>query len=472
MTTIQLRRGTAAQAASEDPTLASGEIGFETDSGRFKVGDGSTSWNSLPYANDRSRQPITSIAPPYLQGQIAVTRCGQPHTTSTTPSAGAFTGRVAYATGPTGTADLRFCFSNWITLANGATSEGTPNEAGTIKASVEIPQGSGTAFFPIWFRGLRSVKLTDGSEIWSDPVGIEIQAGTTFYVRVLYDPGTSSVYPEANIYSTSADTWVAGDSVDATGALANILGAAGGLYRPTAITCTPAARVPQVVIVGDERAMGNNDPPEYTGYINTALGGNFVSLNLGADQDRASGFAIDHPCRGRFLAGCDYGFETYGGKDLDDSDTLAQIQASRIAIWQAFKQRGIAMYSDTVPPYTTSTDGWTTTTNQTKAWSTANEATRVALNQWMRAGAPMANSAAVTPGTANAIVAGNPHHPLAGVVDDAATCETQVFQYGQGTDSGIWKVGSGGTPLTHNGFGLNAAGCLIAAPSVPVAQLV
>lgn len=45
--TIQLRRGTAAQWAAANPTLAAGEIGLMTDIQAFKIGDGSTPWNSL-----------------------------------------------------------------------------------------------------------------------------------------------------------------------------------------------------------------------------------------------------------------------------------------------------------------------------------------------------------------------------------------------------------------------------------------
>lgn len=47
---IQLRRDTASNWASANPILASGEMGAETDTGRFKVGNGSTPWNSLDYA--------------------------------------------------------------------------------------------------------------------------------------------------------------------------------------------------------------------------------------------------------------------------------------------------------------------------------------------------------------------------------------------------------------------------------------
>ena len=47
---LQLRRGTAAQWTSANPTLAAGEIGIETDTSTFKFGDGSTNWNTLDYA--------------------------------------------------------------------------------------------------------------------------------------------------------------------------------------------------------------------------------------------------------------------------------------------------------------------------------------------------------------------------------------------------------------------------------------
>lgn len=51
-TQIQLRRDSAADWTSNDPTLAAGEIGLETDTGRFKIGNGSTAWTSLNYFSD------------------------------------------------------------------------------------------------------------------------------------------------------------------------------------------------------------------------------------------------------------------------------------------------------------------------------------------------------------------------------------------------------------------------------------
>ncbi len=47
--TIQLRRDTAANWTSVNPTLANGEAGWETDTGKVKIGNGATAWASLAY---------------------------------------------------------------------------------------------------------------------------------------------------------------------------------------------------------------------------------------------------------------------------------------------------------------------------------------------------------------------------------------------------------------------------------------
>ncbi len=51
MTTIKLRRGTAAEWTAANPILAAGEMGIETDTRKFKFGDGATDWNTLAYAS-------------------------------------------------------------------------------------------------------------------------------------------------------------------------------------------------------------------------------------------------------------------------------------------------------------------------------------------------------------------------------------------------------------------------------------
>lgn len=49
MNTIQVKRGTAAALSAANPTPAEGEIFWESDTNKLKVGDGSQAYNSLPY---------------------------------------------------------------------------------------------------------------------------------------------------------------------------------------------------------------------------------------------------------------------------------------------------------------------------------------------------------------------------------------------------------------------------------------
>jgi hypothetical protein len=46
---MQQRRGTASDWTTANPILASGEFGFETDTGKFKIGNGLAAWSGLQY---------------------------------------------------------------------------------------------------------------------------------------------------------------------------------------------------------------------------------------------------------------------------------------------------------------------------------------------------------------------------------------------------------------------------------------
>jgi hypothetical protein len=65
-TRIKIRRDTATNWSVNNPTLAQGEEGFETDTRKRKIGNGSTAWNSLPY-----EVHISDVATPTLAEVIA-----------------------------------------------------------------------------------------------------------------------------------------------------------------------------------------------------------------------------------------------------------------------------------------------------------------------------------------------------------------------------------------------------------------
>lgn len=64
---IQFRRDTAANWTAANPTLLDGELGFETDTGKAKIGDGTTAWTSLAYA----AVPISAFAATLLDDTSA-----------------------------------------------------------------------------------------------------------------------------------------------------------------------------------------------------------------------------------------------------------------------------------------------------------------------------------------------------------------------------------------------------------------
>jgi hypothetical protein len=114
---IQMRNGTAAQWTSANPTLAVGEMGAETDTGKFKIGTGSTAWNSLAYA---AVGTVTSVGQTFTGGIVSV--AGSPVTSSGTLAltiAGT-SGGVPYFSSGTTWASSGALASNALVVGGGA----------------------------------------------------------------------------------------------------------------------------------------------------------------------------------------------------------------------------------------------------------------------------------------------------------------------------------------------------------------
>ena len=60
--TIQVRRDTAANFTTANTLLAQGEMGYETDTNRRKIGNGTVAWNSLYYLADNSYTTTATVA--------------------------------------------------------------------------------------------------------------------------------------------------------------------------------------------------------------------------------------------------------------------------------------------------------------------------------------------------------------------------------------------------------------------------
>lgn len=71
--TVIIRNASAAFWKSNNPLLAVGEPGIETDTQKLKVGDGKRKWNLLPYVSQgpvgpRGPEGPAGTLPPVIEG--------------------------------------------------------------------------------------------------------------------------------------------------------------------------------------------------------------------------------------------------------------------------------------------------------------------------------------------------------------------------------------------------------------------
>jgi len=141
---IQLRNGTAAQWTSANPTLAVGELGAETDTGKFKIGTGSTAWNSLAYA---AVGTVTSVGQSFTGGIVSVT--GSPVSTSGTLAltVAGTSGGVPYFSSGTTWASSGALASNALVVGGGAGAAPSTVTTGTgVVTALGVNTGSAGAF--------------------------------------------------------------------------------------------------------------------------------------------------------------------------------------------------------------------------------------------------------------------------------------------------------------------------------------
>ncbi len=161
---LQFRRSPAAQWTSDNPILASGEMGIETDTNKFKIGDGTTHWNSLPYGG--------------LEGPTGTMGTGYTGATGATGSASIETGPTGW-TGTTG-----------YTGATGAASITTGPTGFTGSTGSIGPTGQG---------GAPAVDVPTGSVLYSSN-GTDITGNTGFYLADFIV--TAPAYSAQSVYTT------------------------------------------------------------------------------------------------------------------------------------------------------------------------------------------------------------------------------------------------------------------------------
>jgi len=125
--TLQLRRDSAADWTSNNPTLSEGEIGYETDTGKVKIGDGSTVWNSLDYLDSAiDHDQLTNFASNEHFLQTAITNV----------STALSTGLLKVTTGTGALSVITDNSSNWDTAYGWGDHAGLYDTIGTAAGLV------------------------------------------------------------------------------------------------------------------------------------------------------------------------------------------------------------------------------------------------------------------------------------------------------------------------------------------------
>lgn len=111
---FQFRRGSASEWSSANTVLANGEIGIETTTSQFKIGNGTTGWNSLSYGGLNGAVGYTGS-----QGSVSTSNVLLGQFRETTVAAGNISGNVSLdvSQGTIFTASVTGNISN-LTLAN------------------------------------------------------------------------------------------------------------------------------------------------------------------------------------------------------------------------------------------------------------------------------------------------------------------------------------------------------------------
>jgi hypothetical protein len=176
MTIIQHKRGTSTNWTTSNPILAIGEIGYETDTGKFKIGDGTSVWSDLDYFEAGAVSGATGPTGP--TGSAGATGSqGPTGPTGATGSASTVTG----PTGPTGAAGA----ASTVTGPTGPT--GAAGAASTVTGPTG-PQGNigptgptgaaSTVTGPTGPAGTNGTNGTNGTDGATGPTGPQGAAST------------------------------------------------------------------------------------------------------------------------------------------------------------------------------------------------------------------------------------------------------------------------------------------------------
>lgn len=291
--------------------------------------------------------------------------------------------------------DIVLRYDNWY-LDNTAGGEVDGASPITIKAAIEY----GSKLYPVRFNGSRTVTISPGGFVYSDPIGITFTRNTNINSRTYVSVPASGSWPLGKSYIGEAGdgTNIANggaDVVDQTGAIAtNTAGGTPLMFYPTSVLGTASIpRAKATFILGDSIGAGAEFAGSATGdigYLKIAL-----ANNVGVVEHCRSAYELrvwdgsfvgtpgGHPRGGTFMDGCTSAIFEIGVNDVFNGAwaNLAQAQGYYSRAWREAQSRGLKVYQTTMTPQVTPESNPATLAGQI---AKPNSDLRLAINDWIR----------------------------------------------------------------------------------------
>ena len=322
------------------------------------------------------------------------------------------------------------CYGIQVLYGNFTGESATQVDPITITAGFD----DGTTICPIFFNGKRAITIDAGGYALSDPLPKYWTKGDTLWVRSCVTVTEGLKWPK-NVLTYSG---YSGENIlDNQDATLSAISAFNGTsqtwcFGSLILYGTSTNQTPCIGLLGDsiQQSGAGSDINLYglgMRALGTDFGKDYCNLLLAQSGDQAQSFMTNNKVRSLFVPACtsvlsNYGLnETYSGANY----TLGTLQTQLTSFWTWLTNQNIKVWQTTISPYTTSTDNWATTGNQT-IFNSDRNTVRTQLNDWIR----------TTPS------------PLSGYFEVADTVETS-------RNSGIWKAAPA---LTGDGIHPNVSG--------------
>lgn len=262
---------------------------------------------------------------------------------------------------------------------------GETNNPGTTTSTLSIKDSSGNVLGQGKWSGATSILRPAGSTIITDVIPVSIPKGTLFYTHQ-YQVNTSVICfvnkTTSRVINLGLSDGVNNTGVDGTMTNGKVVDNGGGSMVPPAAIIA-YTKLPTIGTLGSSRMSGLKDvtvdATGNTGYTRL-FGGNFAYIDTACGGDQIASVAGSGGAKRRALiqAYCSHLWLDPGLNDLNAAGkTGAQVVAILTGLAAAWPGGLAKTILNNEGPWTTSTDGWITTVNQTvKSW----EAERVNLN--------------------------------------------------------------------------------------------